>query len=106
MLIRPDRIAAMSTVDKSIAQAWQYHRAAHGRVAPLGEPGHSRDPNRRLSIGYLSPDFYNHPAMSFLEPILTHHDPGQVETICYAEVQRPDAVTARIRSLAHGWRSE
>jgi predicted O-linked N-acetylglucosamine transferase (SPINDLY family) len=78
----------------------------HGRVASLGqEPGHSRDPNRRLRIGYLSPDFYNHPAVSFLEPILANHDPRQVETICYAEVLRPDAVTARIRSLTHGWRS-
>jgi predicted O-linked N-acetylglucosamine transferase (SPINDLY family) len=76
----------------------------HARVSPLGpEPGHSRDPNRRLRIGYLSPDFYNHPAVSFLEPILSHHDPRHVETICYAEVLRPDAVTARIRSLAHGW---
>jgi predicted O-linked N-acetylglucosamine transferase (SPINDLY family) len=78
----------------------------HARVSPLGpEPDHSRDPNRRLRIGYLSPDFYNHPAVSFLEPILTHHDPRQVQTTCYAEVLRPDAVTARIRSLAHDWRS-
>jgi protein O-GlcNAc transferase len=78
----------------------------HARVAPLGpEPSPSRDPNRRLRIGYLSPDFYNHPALSFLEPILIHHDARQVEAICYAEVLRPDAATARMRSLAHGWRS-
>jgi protein O-GlcNAc transferase len=78
----------------------------HGRVAPLGpEPGHSRDPDRRLRIGYLSPDFYNHPAVSFLEPILANHDPRQVESICYAEILRPDAVTARLRSLVHGWRA-
>ena len=78
----------------------------HGRVPPLGPgSGHDADRERRLRIGYLSPDFYNHPAVSFLEPILTHHDPRHVETICYAEVLRPDAVTARLRSLAHGWRS-
>jgi predicted O-linked N-acetylglucosamine transferase (SPINDLY family) len=68
-------------------------------------PGHNRDTNRRLRIGYLSPDFYNHPAASFLEPILAHHDPRQVESICYAEVLAPDAVTARFQALAHGWRS-
>jgi len=38
-------------------------------------------------------------------PILTHHDSRQVETVCYAEVPAPDAITARFRSLAHGWRS-
>jgi protein O-GlcNAc transferase len=78
----------------------------HGRVPALGPAsGHDADRERRLRIGYLSGDFYNHPSTSFFEPILTHHDPSQVEAICYAEVLRPDAVTERLRSLAHGWRS-
>jgi predicted O-linked N-acetylglucosamine transferase (SPINDLY family) len=39
----------------------------------------------------------------FLEPLLAHHDRRQVEAVCYADVAMPDATTARLRSLAHGW---
>jgi predicted O-linked N-acetylglucosamine transferase (SPINDLY family) len=67
-------------------------------------PGHDRNPDRRLRVGYVSPDLSWHPIASFLQPILAHHDPGQVEAICYAEVSAPDAMTARLQSLARGWR--
>ncbi len=32
----------------------------------------SRDPERRLQIGFVSADLYNHAVASFVEPILTH----------------------------------
>jgi predicted O-linked N-acetylglucosamine transferase (SPINDLY family) len=47
----------------------------------------------------------HHVLARFLEPILAHHDPRQVEVTCYADVAAPDAMTARLRSLAHRWRS-
>jgi protein O-GlcNAc transferase len=65
------------------------------------EPG----PDRRLRIGYVSPDLRQHALTRYLEPVLAHHDPDQVEVFCYAEVTGGDAVTARLQSLAHGWRS-
>ena len=63
-----------------------------------------RSPDRVLRVGYLSPDFRQHAVSFFLEPILQHHDRGQVEVFCYSGVARPDAVTARIRSYGHAWR--
>jgi predicted O-linked N-acetylglucosamine transferase (SPINDLY family) len=77
----------------------------HGQVPARRVHGNDRRPERRLRVGYVSPDFCKHPVAYFVEPILAHHRPEQVETICYTEVPFPDAVTARLRALAHGWRS-
>lgn len=62
------------------------------------------EPERRLRIGYLSPDLRYHPVASFLAPILAHHDPDQVETIAYADHPAEDAMTARLRARAAQWR--
>ncbi len=65
----------------------------------------SRDPDRRLRIGYVSPDFREHPVGRFLLPVLTHHDKNQFEVFAYSQVLVPDAMTFRLRSYADGWRS-
>ena len=66
---------------------------------------HDRQANRRLRVGYVSPDFRHHAVAFFAEPLLAAHDRTQVEIFCYAEVGVPDAVTHRFRSLADHWRS-
>ena len=63
----------------------------------------TRDPERRLRIGYVSPDFRAHSVSYFIEPLLANHDRGAVEVFCYAEVPCPDAVTTHLRTLADGW---
>jgi predicted O-linked N-acetylglucosamine transferase (SPINDLY family) len=55
-------------------------------------------------VGYVSPDFRSHAAAFFLEPLLAHHDPDQVETFCYAELTAPDERTAQLQKLAGHWR--
>jgi protein O-GlcNAc transferase len=64
-----------------------------------------RSPNRRLKIGYVSPDLRNHPVGRFILPLMEAHDSAQVEIFCYAHVAQDDAVTERIRARAHHWRS-
>jgi predicted O-linked N-acetylglucosamine transferase (SPINDLY family) len=77
----------------------------HGRApAPACYPN-SKDPDRRLRIGYVSPDFRDHAVARFIEPVITHHDASQAEVFCYAEVPIPDATTERLQTRAHGWRS-
>ena len=56
--------------------------------------------NRPIRIGYVSGDFRRHSVACFIEPILTHHDCEQFDVYCYANVSRPDEVTARLKSLA------
>jgi protein O-GlcNAc transferase len=63
------------------------------------------EPDRRLRIGYVSPDFRTHSCAWFFEPLLTHHDREQFEIFCYPSSSFTDTVTARLRSLADGWHS-
>ena len=64
----------------------------------------SRDSERRLRVGYLSPDFRKHSVSYFFEPLLAAHDAAAVETFCYADVARPDETTRRLEKLAQNWR--
>jgi len=64
-----------------------------------------RDPDRRLRIGYLSPDFRDHVVGQNMLPLLREHDHGQVEIFCYANVIRADGLTEQLRQYADVWRS-
>ncbi|MHB8453986.1 MAG: O-linked N-acetylglucosamine transferase, SPINDLY family protein [Acidiferrobacterales bacterium] len=61
------------------------------------------DPDRRLRIGYVSPDLREHSVAYFFEPLFANHSESEVETFCYAEVARPDATTRRLQSIAKHW---
>jgi predicted O-linked N-acetylglucosamine transferase (SPINDLY family) len=65
----------------------------------------NRDPDRRLRIGYVSPDFREHVVGQNLLPLLREHDHRQVEIFCYANVLRPDTRTDELRRHADVWRS-
>jgi protein O-GlcNAc transferase len=71
----------------------------------------SRDPTRRLRVGYVSPYFRRHTSVCCREPLLAGHDHSRIEVFCYADVDRPDAVTSRLKGYAghwtdiHGWSS-
>jgi protein O-GlcNAc transferase len=60
--------------------------------------------NRRLRIGYVSPDFRDHCQSLFTLPLLAHHDHDLFEIFCYSTVEQPDDVTRRIAAHADGWR--
>lgn len=64
-----------------------------------------RDPERPLRIAYLSPDFLTHSVSYFFEPILEHGTRNAFLSHCYFASERSDATTARLRSLAAGWRT-
>ena len=63
-----------------------------------------RSPDRRLRVGYVSPDFRSHPVGRFLLPLLESHDHGSFEIFCYASVRIPDTMTDRCRAHADVWR--
>jgi predicted O-linked N-acetylglucosamine transferase (SPINDLY family) len=60
--------------------------------------------DRPLRVGYLSPDFREHPVARFVEPLLRHHDAARVHVTCYHDSAIDDAVTRRLRSLPSAWR--
>jgi predicted O-linked N-acetylglucosamine transferase (SPINDLY family) len=63
-----------------------------------------RAPDRRLRIGYVSPDFRQHPVSHLFVPTLEQHDRGRFEIFCYHSHRDHDAVTAHVKGLADGWR--
>jgi protein O-GlcNAc transferase len=78
---------------------------AHGGPAgPLTAFPNDRSPQRRLRIGYVSPDFRSHAVSHFIEPILTSHDREQFDVYCYAHVASPDPITHLLQKRADHWR--
>jgi predicted O-linked N-acetylglucosamine transferase (SPINDLY family) len=63
----------------------------------------SRDPNRRLKIGYVSPHFRIHPVGRFMLPLLYEHDKNLFATHVYLAGGPFDAVTDRFKQWAGAW---
>jgi protein O-GlcNAc transferase len=68
------------------------------------DPTERGEPNRRLRIGYVSPDFRDHCQSLFTIPLLSRHDHAAFEIFCYASTKRPDDLTRRIAGYADIWR--
>lgn len=62
-----------------------------------------RAPQKKLRIGYISPDFREHAVAYFLSPLLHHFDGERFMVFCYA-TGRSDAVTERLRTRRVTWR--
>lgn len=60
-------------------------------------------PQRRLKIGYLSPDFREHSVAFFIEPLFKQHDRSKVDVFCYYNHTEHDELTERIRLAADHW---
>jgi predicted O-linked N-acetylglucosamine transferase (SPINDLY family) len=65
----------------------------------------TRDPNRRLRIGYVSPDFCSHTQAFFTVPLFAAHDSNHFEIFCYSDVAKPDSITERLRAASSTWRN-
>ncbi len=62
-------------------------------------------PERRLRVGYVSPNFRAHSETFFTLPLFAAHDHEQFEIFFYSDVAYPDDLTARIQSHADVWRN-
>jgi len=82
------------------------HRAYGAAFPPLAARpfANTRDPGRRLRIGFLSGDFRAHPVGYFLEAAIAAHDRRDFTLVAYANQAGGDATTARFRGLFDGWR--
>lgn len=61
------------------------------------------DPARKLRIGFVSADLFDHPVRFFLAPILRGLDRRQFSVVCYANSYLNDAATCQLRALADEW---
>ena len=65
----------------------------------------SRDPDRRLKIGYVSADFRTHSAAFCFKPVLLNHDKTRFEITCYSSSLQVDSYTEDFRRAADRWRN-
>ena len=96
--------------DCSPGQSAAEHRHWAEQVAAPHYPkfahfDNDRDPQRRLRIGYVSPDLRRHPVSAIFAPILAAHDRNRVEVSCYYNFAGEDMVTSQLKSLAEHWRA-
>jgi protein O-GlcNAc transferase len=77
-------------------------RFARRLFAPSSFPN-PPDPDRRLKIGYVSPDFRSHPVALFMLPLLENHDRERFEITCYSDAY-PDGLTRHLSGMASRWR--
>ncbi len=82
--------------------AWaQAHARSPRRAVSFAN---SREPDRPLRIGYVSPDVRLHPVGRFIEPALTHHDRSHYQLFVYADTAIVDPQTQRLQQLDLHWR--
>lgn len=82
---------------------WSRRFAAPLQPLTAGHPNHP-ELNRRLRIGYVSPDFWSHAVARHIICLLENHDHTQFEIFCYSNVAKPDQMTERMRATADTWR--
>ena len=67
-------------------------------------PPRSRDPHRRLTIGFVSPDFGQHPVGFFSVPLFAHLDRNAFSIVAYSQRGSEEPTTAILRQHAALWR--
>jgi predicted O-linked N-acetylglucosamine transferase (SPINDLY family) len=83
------------------AQDWD-RRFALPRCAP-GPAFADRRPDRKLRIGYVSPDLANHPIGHFMIGVLAHHARDRFEAVVYSERAVEDEMSATMKETATSW---
>lgn len=89
-------------------QVFAWHRGFGERYeAPLPLPRHfphSRQPERRLRVGWVSGDFNAHPVAYFVLPLWSALDRVQFESFAYDTSLTADSVTERLQAHVDHWR--
>jgi protein O-GlcNAc transferase len=111
--LRPDSASAASAVlfheqyrEHDRAELFRRHvhwgqRHAAPRLVRLA--ARNADPDRLLTIGYVSADFNNSSAVQFIQPIIRGHDRRAFRLACYAASSRRDPITLELERAADRW---
>ena len=82
---------------------WGLQRLSH---LDITQPAYKNtfNPDRRLRIGYVSPDFRNHSVARFIEPVFANHNKDKFEIYAYSNSLQSDGFTERFKSVTDHWR--
>ena len=90
-----------STQTKAIAEKYNEFFA---QVETFQHERATFDGERKIRIGYLSPDFREHAIANFLAPFLGNYDAENFSVTCYSTGKK-DFVTDRLKNFKVGWRN-
>lgn len=93
----------------TLSELYEAHREFDRRFTAHLRPGSTRTASlgsndRPLRLGFVSPDFRNHPVSDFLIRAFENFDRGRVTTVCYCDHRIHDDRTARFKAAASLWR--
>jgi len=82
------------------------HRDWGVRLQHLATTRHdnTREPGRRIRVGFVSADFCAHSVAFFLKPLFDRHDSASCAFVCYSDVINPDLYTDLLKGRADLWR--
>ncbi|XP_058760062.1 probable UDP-N-acetylglucosamine--peptide N-acetylglucosaminyltransferase SPINDLY [Vicia villosa] len=97
-----NRLLAMNYIDEgNDDKLFEAHRDWGRRFMRLYQPfpswNNSKDPERPLVIGYVSPDYFTHSVSYFIEAPLIYHNYAKYKVIVYSAVVKADSKTIRFR---------
>lgn len=107
-LLRAVALSSRQLASLEARQVADYHRSAGKRIeggTAADDTGwlRRRDERRRLRIGYLSSDLYNHPMGYLMQGVLPNHDRSQFEVFVFSPFAERDGLTALLKEAAEHW---
>ncbi|MDX2145634.1 MAG: tetratricopeptide repeat protein [Rhodospirillaceae bacterium] len=82
----------------------EYGRRFAATARDLSRPhALARQPDRKLTLAYMSPDFRAHSVAYFFEALMEKHDRDRFKIILYSNTSRKDAVTEGLKRVADVW---
>lgn len=92
-----------------VTRMMERHRKAGQRIAkiapkPPSRYTNDRSPERRLRLGYLSGDLFNHPASHYVEPVFRLHNREAFDVYAYSLIAWSDPVTEAFKASIPNWR--
>lgn len=81
----------------------QKYNSFFARITPFPHDRKSFDADKKIHVGYISPDFREHAVANFIPPLLQNYDADNFSVTCYY-TGRKDSVTVKFKSFNVGWR--
>ena len=78
------------------------HGSHHGHA--IHSYSNSHAPDKKLRIGYVSPDLGNHSVAYFVTAVFPNHDRTSFEVFCYSDRWKEDEASQRIKQGVDVWR--
>ena len=88
---------------KQAKELARQYNSFFARVVPFTHDRKNFDADKKLHIGYISPDFREHALANFLLPLLENYDAENFSVTCYSTGKK-DFVTEKLKALQVGWR--